>query len=130
MRKYLYLLIVITVSAISCKREANDNCEGDLTFTSATISASSSVANGILFDTGITGGNLCYSFSRFIIEKTADKVYDIHAYGKIPCDRQICAQAIYYATPSGKIENLTAGTYTVRFLINKAIFTTITVTIN
>ena len=124
------LLAFLTVLSLSCNKEKTQNCESFLVITKASVSPSSSVANGILFDLEAYGGNLCYSFKRLDIRKTGDKTYDIRVIASLPCKPAVCAQALYQSNPSGSISTLSAGTYTLRFFNDRDLFTSVTVTIN
>lgn len=126
----LYSGILMVILFVSCKKDKDTKCSADLAFNKVSISNSSSVATGIQFQAEAYGPNLCYSFSRYVIQKVSDKTYDIHAEASIPCGQPVCAQALYFTSNSGKIENLTAGTYTLRFYSDDSLFTSLSVTIN
>lgn len=128
--KLICLILLLSFSAVSCNKNRNKDCFADMVFTKVSVSAASSTVNGILFDTEAYGGNLCYSFSHFKIEKTGDKTYTIRVIAAIPCGRPICAQALYQANPSGKIENVSPGVYSLHFYNMDALFTSVSVTIN
>lgn len=123
------LLATIAFLFVSCKKEQEDTCTADLAFNKVTISNSSSVATGIQFQAEAYGPNLCYSFSRFAIQKTGDKTYDIYVKASIPCGQPVCAQALYFTSNTGKIEGVTAGTHTLRFYNYDGLFTSVSVTI-
>ncbi|MBL7722595.1 MAG: hypothetical protein JNK27_00530 [Chitinophagaceae bacterium] len=124
------LLATIVMLLVSCKKGKEDTCTTDLAFNKITISNNSSVATGIQFQAEAYGANLCFSFSRYDIQKMGDKTYDIYAEASIPCGQPVCAQALYFTSNTGKIEGLTAGTYTLRFYNNDNLFTSLSVTIN
>jgi hypothetical protein len=130
MKTGAFLLAFLTVLTLSCNKEKKQNCESFLVITKASVSPSSSVASGILFDLEAYGGNLCYSFNRLEISKTGDKTYDIRVIANLPCKAEVCAQALYQSNPSGSIGSLSAGTYTLRFFNDSELFTSIPVTIN
>jgi hypothetical protein len=123
------LVATIVMLFVSCKKEKAGTCTADLVFNKVAISNSSSVATGIQFQAESYGANLCYSFSHFAITKTGDKTYDIYAKASIPCGQPVCAEALYFTSNTGKIEGVTAGTYTLRFYSYDAVFTSISVTI-
>lgn len=127
--KNLYFSLLLAMLFVSCKKEQEDICMADLVFNKVTISNSSSVATGIQFLAEAYGPNLCYSFSHFAIQKTGDKTFDIYAKASIPCGQPICAQALYFTSNTGKIEGVTAGTYTLRFYSYDGLFTSVSVTV-
>lgn len=129
MRYYISLLSVLLLFGFSCEKELVGNCEADMVFTKVAIANTSSAATGIKFEAEAYGANLCYSFSRFVIEKTADKTYDIRIKAAIPCGQPVCVQALYQTTQIGMIQNVTAGVYTLKFYNTDGLFTTFTVTI-
>lgn len=127
--KNLYFSLLLAILFVSCKKDQKDTCTADLALNKVIISNSSSVATGIQFQTEAYGANLCYSFSHFAIQKTGDKTYDIYVKASIPCGQPVCAEALYFTSNTGKIEGVTAGTYTLRFYNYDGLFTSISVTI-
>jgi hypothetical protein len=124
------LIATIVFLFVSCEKEKEDTCTANLAFNKVTISNNSNVATGIQFQAEAYGPNLCYSFSRYDIQKIGDKTYDIYAKASIPCGQPVCAQALYFTSNPGKIEGVTAGTYTLRFYSDDNLFTSLSVTIN
>lgn len=130
MKQLVFILVLFSTLSISCKKDSDESCESFLLISKATISGSSSVANGILFNLEAYGGNLCYSFKRLSITKSGDKTYDIRVIANVPCKPRICAEALYQTSPNGTISSLSAGTYTLRFFNDGTLFSSMDVTIN
>lgn len=130
MRLVFYAAIISMFSFFQCEKEENENCFTDLAINKVSVSNTASVAEGIPFSVEAYGPDLCYSFSHFTIDKTGDKEYSIRVKATVPCGPAVCAQAIYYANPSGKISNVSAGTYVLKFFSNSTMFTSLTVTVN
>ncbi len=130
MRKLLVLLTLLPILAFQCEKDKVGSCKADLQITAVTINPASNVANGISFQTDVVGANLCYSFEKYLISIQPGNVIDISAFGFVPCARSVCAQAIYNTSPPGNITNLSAGTYTLRFLNKEVVFYSASVTIN
>lgn len=130
MRNIIFVLLLTTLTAVSCQQEDTNDCEGYLTFSQVTVPATASAGTGIAFNTEVTGANLCYHFSRFIIDRITLNSYEVRAYGSVPCEKSICAQAIYTARPAGLIGDILPGTYTIRFYNGDALYSTATVVVN
>jgi hypothetical protein len=134
MKKYLFLtgffLAFFLVTGFQCEKEGPTSCKDNLLITAIQVDANPTVATGISFRTDVTGANLCYSFDRFSIGKYPGNIIDISAMGFVPCGNAICAQAIYTASPTGRITELSAGTYTLRFYNPSGLFQTVNVTVN
>lgn len=130
MRNSIIILLLAVLASVSCQREDTNDCEGYLTFTQVNVPATASAGTGIPFDTEVTGANLCYHFSRYIIDRITLNSYEVRAYGSVPCEKSICAQAIYTARPAGLIGDIPPGTYTIRFYNGDALYSTATVVVN
>jgi hypothetical protein len=115
MKAIVVIALFLVSTTLSCKKEKNETCETNLEITKVSIDA--------------YGANLCYSFKQLSISKSADKTYDIKVIGNIPCKPAVCALALYQVSPSGTINAISAGTYTLRFYNGTSLFTTLTVTI-
>ncbi len=124
--KYLIYSLCISLLIVSCKKPAGTNCLADMNVNKASASGTT---NRIDFVIEGWSPNLCYSFSNLSIQKTADKTYEIRMVASVPCNAQVCAEALYQTIRTGKIENLAPGVYTLHFCTNYAIFTTLTVSI-
>ena len=130
MKNAMIAVLLMSLTGFSCQREDTNDCEGYLTFSQVNVPATASASAGIAFDTEVTGGNLCYHFSRYIIDRITLNSYDVRAYGSVPCEKSICAQAIYTARPAGLIGDILPGTYTLRFYNGDVLYSTATVVVN
>lgn len=134
MRKYLLLpvffLSFFLVTGFQCEKEEPTACKDSLLITAIQVDANPTVATGISFRADVTGANLCYSFDQFSIGINPGNIIDITAMGFVPCGNAVCAQAIYTASPTGRITSLSAGTYTLHFYNRSGIFQTVNVTVN
>ena len=128
MKPFFVASCFLLVLSLSCQKKQED-CESFLQINKVTISPSSSVANGIIFNLEAYGGNLCFSFKRLDIVRSSDKTYDIRVIANKPCGPRICAEALYQTEQTGTIGFLTAGTYTLHFFSDNSLFTTLTVTL-
>ena len=130
MSKYLFIFTLVVIFGFRCEKTDSEPCKDFMMITAVQVDAAPTVASGIGFKADIVGANLCYSFERFAITAQPGNIFNIEARGNVPCGNQVCAQAIYYASPTGRITELSAGTYTLRFFNKSGLFQSVNVTVN
>jgi hypothetical protein len=125
------LLLAVVFLFFACEKSPENNfCDTYLVIDSTSTPRSSTVAVGITSFIHCYGSDLCYSYSGMDISGKGGNVFEIHAKGKIRCNAQVCALALYEVRDTIQINTSAAGTYYLKFYNNTSLVKTDTVVVN
>jgi hypothetical protein len=125
------LLLAVVVLFFGCEKgQDNDLCDTYLEIDSTSTPRSSTVGTGITSIINCYGPSLCYSYAGMDISGKGGNIFEIHAKGKIRCNVQICALALYQVRDTITISTPAAGSYFLKFYNNTTLLKTDTITVN
>lgn len=125
------LVATIVVIFVSCEKTPDRNlCDTFLVIDSTSTPRTSTVAVGISSIIECYGANLCYSYAGIDVAAKSGNVFEISAKGTIPCEAQVCAQALYRVQDTIQISISATGTYYLKFYNNASLVRTDTITVN
>lgn len=132
MRYIVIAAIILVMPSFLCSKEKDDNglCAVNLSIVAAQIPATVSVGSDITAVVRCSGSDLCYSYTHTDVKNIAPRIYEIRTMGTYPCKPAICAQAIYYAEPSVRINTTQIGQYILRYYNGNTLFRADTVIVN
>jgi len=125
------LLAIMVILFFSCEKTTHRNlCDTFLVIDSTSTPRTSTVAMGISSIIDCYGANLCYSYAGMDVVAKSGNIFEINAKGKINCEAQICAEALYQVRDTIQINTPAAGTYYLKFYNSTTLVKTDTVTVN
>jgi len=125
------LVATIVVIFVSCEKTPERNlCDTFLVIDSTSTPRTSTVAVGISSIISCYGPNLCYSYAGMNIAVKSGNVFEVSAKGAMPCEAQVCAQALYQVQDTIQISIPATGTYYLKFYNNASLVKTDTITVN
>ncbi|MBL7741060.1 MAG: hypothetical protein JNK14_17695 [Chitinophagaceae bacterium] len=131
--KYIVIAaIILVMPSFLCNKEKDNDglCAVNLLIVSAQTPATVPAGSDITALVKCSGSDLCYSYTHTDIKNVSPRIYEIRTMGTYPCKPAICAQAIYYAEPSVRINTTQTGQYILRYYNGNTLFRADTVTVN
>ena len=124
------MLFAIILFAGCTKPLKIDNTPVNLTIIKTETPQTQKQDENIISQVTCSGENLCYQFTNFVVNQTAQTEYEIRAMGNYPNYPTECLQAIYYEDTTVKIDAAVKGQYLLHFINHNTIFKTDTVQVN
>jgi hypothetical protein len=126
-----FLLAIVVILFFSCEKTPDKSlCDTFLVIDSTSTPRTSTVAAGISSIIECYGANLCYSYTGMDVAAKSGNIFEINAKGKINCEVQICAEALYQVRDTIQINTPAAGIYYLKFYNSTSLVRTDTVTVN
>jgi hypothetical protein len=134
MRQLFLSLVILTILG-GCKKNDDEPATVlvDLGIIAATTPTTTTQGQDIVSAVRCSAPDLCYKFAKFEINETANRQFEIKAKATYPNSKKgdiVCAQAIYYADTSLKINAAAKGQYVLKFYNNNVLFKADTVKVN